>query len=519
MLLPNRHGSTDSYRYGFQGQEKDDEIKGEGNSYTTYFRQFNPRLGRAFSLDRIQRAGQGMYNMMSNNPIVMVDPRGDDDYYNEKGVYLYTDTKTSNDIRIIAQEQFDCIQQNFTTQIADSNSSYPNLIETLETQSTKVTIKVKGSQFKSMLERSNLNSNATSTAFEKRRKEQVGVLVLDVKKAEIRLETAVSENGYVSDKDNTYEKGILPSMTMNGDGNPVLSADKNLIVIALTHTHPYGGENDPVFKGSTMSFDPRKPLSGDEDPGSSISRGVANYQIWPDYIDKQYRGALSTDNITTTEQLINNNTLNSSNDRDRFNIVKDAMKTFGRNNKRKGNNGVDGNIKKNNEKQKAQILIKEVSILVILMFLFLYSCSKDDNNGDSAKKEENKIIYKTSEVSEDFIYNSLNLYSRKIYDDDFMRINNIQWFVTYRYVFTGIENQHLFLIDYCNVKEKESCIRYKELLKKTNRYLKIKDTFLSVVFESDLQFTNSKRHLSNKTGNRLVFVLDDDGNIVDDGVN
>ncbi|MEO1033829.1 MAG: hypothetical protein AAFX55_20775, partial [Bacteroidota bacterium] len=31
MLLPNRHGNTPGYRYGFQGQEMDDEIKGEGN--------------------------------------------------------------------------------------------------------------------------------------------------------------------------------------------------------------------------------------------------------------------------------------------------------------------------------------------------------------------------------------------------------------------------------------------------------------------------------------------------------
>ena len=27
-----------SYRYGFNGMEKDDNIKGEGNSYTTEFR-------------------------------------------------------------------------------------------------------------------------------------------------------------------------------------------------------------------------------------------------------------------------------------------------------------------------------------------------------------------------------------------------------------------------------------------------------------------------------------------------
>ncbi|RXR28859.1 hypothetical protein EQG68_13550, partial [Flavobacterium piscinae] len=32
MLIPNRFESIDDYRYGFQGQEKDDELKGEGNS-------------------------------------------------------------------------------------------------------------------------------------------------------------------------------------------------------------------------------------------------------------------------------------------------------------------------------------------------------------------------------------------------------------------------------------------------------------------------------------------------------
>jgi RHS repeat-associated protein len=51
MLLPNRHGSTDNYRYGFQGQEKDDEIKGEGNSLNFTFRMYDPRVGRFFAID------------------------------------------------------------------------------------------------------------------------------------------------------------------------------------------------------------------------------------------------------------------------------------------------------------------------------------------------------------------------------------------------------------------------------------------------------------------------------------
>ena len=32
MLQPGRHFNTDSYRYGYQGQEKDDEIAGTGSS-------------------------------------------------------------------------------------------------------------------------------------------------------------------------------------------------------------------------------------------------------------------------------------------------------------------------------------------------------------------------------------------------------------------------------------------------------------------------------------------------------
>ena len=39
------------YRYGFQDQEKDDEVKGEGNSINYMFRMHDPRLGRFFAVD------------------------------------------------------------------------------------------------------------------------------------------------------------------------------------------------------------------------------------------------------------------------------------------------------------------------------------------------------------------------------------------------------------------------------------------------------------------------------------
>jgi RHS repeat-associated protein len=51
QVLPNRHGNDNQYRYGFQGQERDDELKGDGNSLNYEFRMHDPRIGRFFALD------------------------------------------------------------------------------------------------------------------------------------------------------------------------------------------------------------------------------------------------------------------------------------------------------------------------------------------------------------------------------------------------------------------------------------------------------------------------------------
>lgn len=51
MLLPGRHANTSDYRYGFQGQEMDHEIKGEGNSHNFKYRMHDPRVGRFFATD------------------------------------------------------------------------------------------------------------------------------------------------------------------------------------------------------------------------------------------------------------------------------------------------------------------------------------------------------------------------------------------------------------------------------------------------------------------------------------
>jgi RHS repeat-associated protein len=62
--------------YSFNGMEKDEEVKGEGNSYTTEFRQLDPRLGRWLSLDPVVHHFQSPYCSMDNNPIFFNDTDG-----------------------------------------------------------------------------------------------------------------------------------------------------------------------------------------------------------------------------------------------------------------------------------------------------------------------------------------------------------------------------------------------------------------------------------------------------------
>jgi RHS repeat-associated protein len=70
-------GFSGSYRFGYQGSEKDNEVSGEGNSYTTEFRGLDVRLGRWFSVDPIFQPYQSPYTSMDNDPINHNDVTGE----------------------------------------------------------------------------------------------------------------------------------------------------------------------------------------------------------------------------------------------------------------------------------------------------------------------------------------------------------------------------------------------------------------------------------------------------------
>jgi RHS repeat-associated protein len=51
MIMRTAENTSDTYRYGFQGQERDDEIKGKGNSLNYKYRMHDARVGRFFAVD------------------------------------------------------------------------------------------------------------------------------------------------------------------------------------------------------------------------------------------------------------------------------------------------------------------------------------------------------------------------------------------------------------------------------------------------------------------------------------
>jgi RHS repeat-associated protein len=93
MLMPGRNSSSTTYRYGFGGKEKSNEIYGEGNAYDFGDRIQDPRLGRFLSVDPLQKKYPNWtpYAYAMNSPLKLKDIDGKD-----VGVTIVGNTITFN---------------------------------------------------------------------------------------------------------------------------------------------------------------------------------------------------------------------------------------------------------------------------------------------------------------------------------------------------------------------------------------------------------------------------------------
>jgi RHS repeat-associated protein len=71
-------GVNKSFRFGFQGQEGDDEIKGDGNSVNYEYRMHDPRLGRFFAVDPLasKYPHNSVYAFSENSTIAFIELEG-----------------------------------------------------------------------------------------------------------------------------------------------------------------------------------------------------------------------------------------------------------------------------------------------------------------------------------------------------------------------------------------------------------------------------------------------------------
>lgn len=77
MLMPGRTYSNAGakYKYGFNGKENDNEVKGEGNQQDYGMRIYDPRLGRFLSMDPLAKKfpGESSYIFAGNSPTALND--------------------------------------------------------------------------------------------------------------------------------------------------------------------------------------------------------------------------------------------------------------------------------------------------------------------------------------------------------------------------------------------------------------------------------------------------------------
>jgi RHS repeat-associated protein len=81
MLMPGRTftaTTATNYRYGFNGKENDNEVKGVGNEIDYGNRAYDPRVGRFMSVDPLMKKFPALssYQLSGDNPIATVDLDG-----------------------------------------------------------------------------------------------------------------------------------------------------------------------------------------------------------------------------------------------------------------------------------------------------------------------------------------------------------------------------------------------------------------------------------------------------------
>ncbi|GIV28848.1 MAG: hypothetical protein KatS3mg027_2662 [Bacteroidia bacterium] len=106
-VMEGRNLEITNYRFGFQGQEGDDEVYGKNNLWAYKYRLHDARLGRFFSVDPLadKYPNNSSYVFVANMPIIAIDHDGKDVY-----LIIYTTAEGESGHAAIAVENYKAIE-------------------------------------------------------------------------------------------------------------------------------------------------------------------------------------------------------------------------------------------------------------------------------------------------------------------------------------------------------------------------------------------------------------------------
>jgi RHS repeat-associated protein len=124
-ICEQRHGTEgDGYRYGFQGQEMDDEVKGKGNSVNYKYRMHDPRIGRFFAVDPLASSypHNSPYAFSENRLLDGVELEGLEFNQSTQGLLDFANsimhwTPESNGIRNMSDAEVMALKENYAVEV------------------------------------------------------------------------------------------------------------------------------------------------------------------------------------------------------------------------------------------------------------------------------------------------------------------------------------------------------------------------------------------------------------------
>lgn len=234
-----------SYRFGFNGQEKDDEVSGAGNTMSATFWEYDARSGRRWNIDPVVKPWASRYSCFSNSPICNVDVNGDDDYYNEKGHFLGTFGENNGKLQLINNKDFSAIKN----KVNPDKNRFPKKIPPALLLAKSKEIKVQSVEEQQKV----MASLEALTAADG--KEARAVIILDVSNAELKM---VIDPTAIRNEHNIQNKYKYKSDDPETHYVPENQLTK--VIIGDVHTHPDpapGMVRDPGPSTPENCYDPK----------------------------------------------------------------------------------------------------------------------------------------------------------------------------------------------------------------------------------------------------------------------